>query len=114
MKKLLLLAALAVAAFGAGETLDSDCHDACVAGTPVVFSGNGYAALAGGAGYGLWVRGVTSTGVPIDFATGGVIVNNGTLTSNITFVAGSYQACSVIAKRNKPLTILACASVTVN
>lgn len=114
MKRLLLLAALAVAAFGAGETLDSDCHDACVAGQITTFTGTGYADLNGGAGYGLWVNGVTSTNQPVNFATGWVAVSGGIFTSRIQFVAGEYQACSVIAKRNKPMLILACTTVTVS
>lgn len=113
MTKLLLLAALAVAAFGAGETLDSDCHDACVSGQVVTFTGTGYADLNGNAGYGLWVNGVASTGQPVNFATGGVTVANGVFTSRIQFLAGEYQACSVIAKRNKPMLVLACTSVIV-
>lgn len=114
MTKLLLLAALAVAAFGAGETLDSDCHDACVSGQVATFTGTGYADLNGNAGYGLWVNGVASTGQPVNFATGGVTVANGEFTSRIQFLAGEYQACSVIAKRNRPLLILACTTVKVN
>jgi len=114
MKTLLLTMLFALSALAAGETLDSDCHDACVARETITFTGTGYSSLSGNSEYGFWLRGVMTNGQPVEYLAGGVTVADGVYTASASFLAGSYQACSIIAKRNKPLTILACASFTVN
>jgi hypothetical protein len=112
--KFILIALFALTAFAAGETLSSNCGNACVSGEAVHFTGTGFSRINGAKEhYYVCFNHNTQVGYCSLLPKANYPVENGVIAFDWTFSTGNYDVCAAYTKNGSPYNELACTSIVV-